>query len=504
MVTKRFKFVAGCCNNKLIEVITPLIPILGVVITIFADIEDAVTKWVLLAILVAFAIGYTVYSTLKGNKNLSNTQVIDKSRRYTKHLMKLVKTNAKVLAKDFNLTELAETKKKIGVVTKKINRSYTTTRQEELDQLIAEKDALLDKYYDQSHGYADAELLDVNKPVNKMLALANFEESQKVFNLIYGTVKDMERILLQLEQHELRIKLGKYVVKYSTDIDKTIHAYVDYLGWTYVLLDKNAQGFRAIQNGLHLIDYKINTSKAGHLKYCELKKAGEEIPDVILKQHVDYCEYSLQKARALRHLGTTYYTYRSFRDTFVKTSFEKEKLAQKGVWNFNNTVNPYVKFKLAEGLALMEEESVIEYFSESVKKRETYSKMVFGIKYNDLLYDYYEALYKNDQSLETYLNINNQLNALIEEIDKSEFSDNHRLIKILTLKNQLKHKIYNQQDEAGVTVEGSKQWDTLLAQDLKTIESVLNQNIYFDEAMEVYVCQKIRKLYTDIEKIFEK
>jgi len=490
-------------NNKLTDAITIIMPLLGVIISIFADV-DGTARWVLIGILLAFVVGYIIYTTLKGNKNLSNTQVIDKSRRYTKHLMKLVKTNAKVMAKDFNLTELAETKKKIGVVTKKINRSYASNRREQLDKLIAEKDALMDKYYDQSHGYADAQLLDVNKPVNNMVALSNFEESQKIFNLIYGTVKDMERILLQLEQHELRVKLGKYVVKYSTDIDKTIHAYVDYLGWTYVLLDKNSKGFQAIQNGLHLIDYKINTSKDGHEKYCELKKEGKEIPEVIQKQHVDYCEYTLQKARALRHLGTTYYTYRSFKDNFVKTSFEKEKLGQKGVWNYNNTVNPYVKFKLAEGLALMEEESIIEYFSETLKKRETYSKMVFGLKYNDLLYDYYVAVYKNDQSIETYVNINNQLNALIEEIDKSEFKDNHRLIKILTLKNQLKHKIYNQQDEAGVKIEGADEWDKLLAKDLKTIESVLNQNIYFDEAMEVYVCQKIRKLYTDIEKVFEK
>jgi hypothetical protein len=490
-------------NNKLGDAMAIIMPVLGVVITIFADIEDKVTKFVLLGILLAFALGYSIFTTLKGNKNLSNTQVIDKSRRYTKHLQKLVKTNAKVMAKDFNLTELAETKKKIGVVTKKINRSYASNRRDQLDKYIAEKDALMDKYYDQSHGYADAQLLDVNKPIKNMVALANYEESQKVFNLIYGTIKDMERILLQLEQHELRVKLGKYVVKYSTDIDKTIHAYVDYLGWTYVLLDKNKKGFQAIQNGINLIDYKINTSKAGHEKYCQLKKAGEEIPEVIQKQHVDYCEYTLQKARALRHLGTTYYTYRSFKDNFVKESYKKEKLEKNGVWSFENTVNPYVKIKLAEGLALMEEESIIEYFSETLKKRETYSKMVFGIKYNDLLYDYYVALYKNDQSIETYVHINNQLNALIEEIDKSEFKDNHRLIKILTLKNQLKHKIYNQQDDNGVKIEGADEWDKLLAKDLKTIESVLNQNIYFDEAMEVYVCQKVRKLYTDIEKVFE-
>ena len=453
-------------NKGFNELIALVIPILGVIITIFADIEDTITRNVLLGIMLAFVIGFALFSFLKRNKNLSNTQVIDKSRRYTKHLMKLVKTNAKVMAKDFNKTELAETKKKIAVVTKKINRSYTNNRQE-LDKLITQKDALIDKYYEQSHGYADAHLLDVNKPVNKMVKCANLSESQEIFNLIYGTVKDMERILLQLEQHKMRVKLGKYVVKYSTDIDKTIHAYVDYLGWTYVLLDKNAKGFRAIQNGLHLIDYKINTSKAGHQKYCELKAAGEEIPDVITKQHVDYCEYTLQKARALRHLGTTYYTYRSFKDTFVKNSFAEEKIGQKSPWNFKNTVNPYVKYKLAEGLALMEEPSVIEYFQESIKKRETYSKMVFGLKYNDLLYDYYVAVYKNDQSLETYLDINNQLNALIEEIDKSEFSDNHRLIKILTLKNQLKHNIYNKQDEAGIKVEGADQWDKLLAKDLK-------------------------------------
>ena len=344
-------------NNKLSDAMALIMPILGVVITIFADIEDQIIKWTLLTVLLAFAIIYSIVSTLRGNKNISNTQVVDKSRRYTKYLMKLVKTNAKVLSKDFNLTELAETRKAIGVVTKKINRTYSTNRKQELDKLIKEKDALLDKYYDESHGYADSQILEANKPVKKMIKFANYEESQKVFNLIYATIKDMERILLQLEQHELRIKLGEYVVKYSTDIDKTIHAYVDYLGWTYVLLGKNRKGFEAIQQGLHLIDYKINISKEGHERYCELKKAGEEIPELIEKQHVDYCEYTLQKARALRHIGTTYYTYRSFKDNFVKDHFKQEELGKKGRWNFENTVNPYVKYKLSEGLKLLEEET---------------------------------------------------------------------------------------------------------------------------------------------------
>ena len=162
-------------NNRFSELVALIMPVLGIVITIFADIEDTLTKGILIAILVLLAIAFAFISAFKGNKNISNTQVLDKSRRYTKHLVKIVKTNARVLAKDFNLTELAETKKKINVVTKKINRSYANHRQIELDKLIKEKNALLDKYYDQSHGYADAELLEVNKPIKKMVALANFE-----------------------------------------------------------------------------------------------------------------------------------------------------------------------------------------------------------------------------------------------------------------------------------------------------------------------------------------
>ena len=491
-------------NNKLGDAMALIMPVLGVAITILADIDDPIIKWSLIVILIVFAVVYSIFTTLRSNKNISNTRVINKSKRYTKHLAELIKVNARVLAKDYNLTELAETKKKISEVTKKINRSFANDKQAEIEKLVQEKNLLLDKYYDNSHSYADDKLLNANAPTKKMVKLANYEESQKVFNLIYETVKDMERILLQLEQHELRIKIGKFVVKYSTDINKTIHAYVDYIGWTYVLLGDNKRGFEAIQEGLHLIDYMINNNEEGYKKYCELKNSGEEISELIKKQYEDYCKCVLQKARALRHLGTTYYTYRSFKDNFVKENYKKEGVEKKSAWNYDNTVNPYVKYKLAESLELLQAEGVKEYFNENDDRRKTYAKMVFGIKYNDLLYDYYVAVYKNIQSVETYVQIRNQLNELVEEINKANFDDDHRLIKILTLKNQLKHKIYNQQDESGVKIEGAEKWDKLLANDLNTIEKVLNKNIYFDEAMEVYVCQKVRKLYTDIEKVFDK
>ena len=488
-------------SNKLQEWMPLIIAALTPVLSFLIEGQDKTYKYIVIGIMLAIVIALFIWNKTHISKNLSNTAVIDKSRKYTKYLKKIVKANQKTLKKDFNKSELAEMRKNINIVSKKITGCYKCENNEKLEKLLEQKDALVSKYYDQSREYVSSEMIDASKNVSDMVKLADKNQSREIFDMVYDTVHDLERILLQLEQHDLRIKFGKYIVKYSTNIDKTIHAYVDYIGWTNVLLGKNDKGFVAIQNGLDLIDYKIKMTKDGHKKYVELKAKGEEIPAMIEKQHEEYCENTLQKARALRHFGTTYYTYRSYNDSFVKGKVKKQQ-----AWNYNNTVNPFVKTKLAEAIKLMNEESVKEYFFESPKKKENYYKMVYGLRYNDLLYDYYVALFKNDESIETFINLNQELDALKEEVDNCGFGDNHRLIKILTLKNQLKHKIISKttlSTASKVEKEMAKKYDAQLAEDLKTIEKVLNKNIYFDEAMEVYVCQKIRKLYSDIEKMFE-
>lgn len=488
-------------SNKLQEWMPLIIALLTPIFTFFVEGQNVIYKYIVIGVMAAVVVALFLYNRAKTSKNLSNTAVIDKSRKYTKYLKKIVKANMKSLKRDFNKTELGEMKKNIDIISKKIRGCYKSKKETEIEKLIAQKDALLDKYYEKSHEYVSSEMIDASKPVIKMVKLADKNESMQVFNKVYDTVHDLERILLQLEQHDLRIKLGKYIVKYSTNIDKTIHAYVDYIGWSNVLLGKNEKGFVAIQSGLDLIEYKIKSTKPGHLKYIELSKEGKEIPELIEKQHVEYCENTLQKARALRHFGTTYYTYRSYNDPFVKSKVKKNQ-----VWNYENTVNPFVKTKLLSAIKLMSEESVVEYYNRTEKLKETYFKMIFGLKYNDILYDYYVALYKNDESIETFINLAQKLDMLEDEVDHCGFGDNHRLIKILTLKNQLKHKIINKgtlKTTARREKEIVDQWNVQLSKDLKVIEKVLNKNIYFDEAMEVYVCQKIRKLYTDIEAIFE-
>lgn len=490
-------------SSKLQEWMPMIIAVLTPVLTFVVEGQNIVYKYIVIGILAVFAIALFIYNRARVSKNLSNTSVIDKSRKYTKFLKKIVKANKKSLKKYYNKNELAEMRNKIDVVTKKIKGSYKDNKKEEVQKLITEKDKLLDKYYSKSDEYVSTEMIDASKSVLKIAKIGNYEESKKIFDLLYDTIRDIERILLQLEQHDLRIKLGKFIVKYSTDIDKTIRAYVDYIGWSNVLLGNNAKGFSAIQEGLNLIDYKLKTAYDGFIKYYELKDKGYDsmIPSKVVQAREDYCKYALQKARALRHFGTTYYTYRSHNDNFVKKIVNSHS-----DWSYNTNVNPFVKEQLNEALNLMEDSRIKKYFEQNKDCRKEYDKMVFGLKYNDILYDFYEALNKNDNSVETFEELNNKLDKLEKQISICGFEDNHRLIKILTLKNQLKHKIITNSSFDNGIDEKKKYidlWHKSLSTDLKTIENVLNKNIYFDEAMEVYVCQKIKKLYYDIENIFE-
>ena len=67
----------------------------------------------------------------------------------------------------------------------------------------------------------------------------------------------MNRILLQIDQHKLRIKLGKFVAKYTDNLYTQLDAYIDYIGWTYILIGNVNKGFKAIMTGIGLIEQQI-------------------------------------------------------------------------------------------------------------------------------------------------------------------------------------------------------------------------------------------------------
>ena len=438
-----------------------IISLLGTVVTFYVtqlESLSSLAKGLIYLGIVIVIIALFVFAKLSENKNLSNTSVIRKSKRYTKNLLRVARKNEKTITKNYNnfheVKQALKTKKTLDYVSgKEIKDS-----KDKIKTIKENGDKQMAKYYKNLGSYVSPKLIDARK---KNEALLN-EQSHaiEVFNQIYDCLVDVERILLQLEQHSLRIRMGKYVLKCTNDIDQAIHAYVDYLGWTTILLGKTKKGIDYVKKGLALIDYKIKTSDEGSSEYYK---------------------YILQKARALRHIGTTYYTYKHNKDNLVI-----------------DCIN--------ESIKLMDRYDVKEYFSKHDTSK--YVKMVAGIRYNKCLYDYYEAIRTNSLSDATLDKIESQVKELENNIlngtdvngniciDK----DDHRLIKVLTLRNQLLGNIHNNGD---MDINDDSYCFNKIDGDLKVIERIMNNNVYFDEAMEVYLSQKVVHLYDSIYNLYD-
>lgn len=426
-----------------------------VLLSIFKDETNVTVIYPIIGVVAIVFIINLVLMKTRANKNLSNTAVIAKSKKYTNYLWKLVKSNSKQMAKEVEVNDLKKIDRNNKKVISLMSGSTNSERSAKIKLLKEEKRELLKKIYKENTKYVSSENMDANNPITSMSNMSNETQSKQVCREICATIMSIQRILLQLEQHNLRIKLGKYVIKYSDNIDEVIAAYVDFLGWTNILLGDVKKGLDYVNIGLEYINYKLDTSE---------------------KESDDYYKYALLKARALRHIGTTYYTYKTPKDTFVKES-------------------------LKEAIELLENEKAIKYFDQHQSKKGAYEKMMFGLKYNDLLYDYYIAIAKKDKSGDTLNSITKKVNQLLKDVDGHDVDD-HRLVKILTFKNQVER---NQMILSnGLTEKEYIAWWDEYKHDLIEIEKILNKNIYFDEAMEVYIYQKIQGLYYNVERIFDK
>ena len=75
----------------------------------------------------------------------------------------------------------------------------------------------------------------------------------------------------------------------------------------------------------------------------------------------------------------------------------------------------------------------------------------------------------------------------------------HLRLNDLTLKNQISRNQMILGDKES-RIQAYKSYNKYKG-DLLRIEKILNGNIYFDEAMEVYIYQKVQCLYRDVEEI---
>lgn len=455
-------------NKDYAQVFIIVISLVVSIIEIKNEFFRNLVSIIIAAALVIF-IALLIYKKVKANKNLSNTAVIAKSQKYTKMFIKLLKANEKALNKYINVRGFKRLEKLNRQVVKKINH---------ITDVNSEKAIILkNKLNNEYENYYNNKRLKHRRLLLKSVQCCSEQQAYEIYKVVQKNISSLRRILLQLEQHEKRIKLGEFVVKYSLDIKEQIESYLDDIGWTYVLLGDNKKGLEAVRMGLNLIDYKLDNLVPGYAKkYDPESKENIEI-NLSEKDEILYYDLLLLKARALRHLGTTYYTYKTEKDE--------------------------VRKHLSSALNIVYEEEFKKFYLEyqgeqsiKAKRRKTYCGMTNGLEFNMMLYEYNCCMKHKDVDAYKLEDMYGKVCKMIDEIKADGLKDRHRFVKLKSFKCQLYTAIND--------LKFKNENPSTVAEDLKDIETLLNDNIYFDEAIEVYLYEKIEKAYDDTYAILNK
>ncbi len=264
------------------------------------------------------------------------------------------------------------------------------------------------------------------------------------------------RILLQLGMYNLRIKFGKFLVnanKYTDNFEHRIKAYVDYLGWTYILIGQGEKGRRCIEYAVKFLQDALEHETDKQKKF----------------------DYNYYLARCYRHLSTTYYS------------------------------KPYMTDKEITGFMAESRKYVTEMRSLAVdlpaKCQEKITTMLNGIEYNQNLFDYCSLHYgKNmtQKQKQEYFDELCRLRKVLEQnrAESIEIKDYHRLVKDDSLLYSVCESLVTYLRDCCANCTSQEKQKTYALQ-LSEVEKdmpvyidemneIIGKNIYFDEAMEVY------------------
>ena len=490
-------------DNKFKDLLPLLTAISGIIIAAFKDDMTPPGNYILLGLLAALvlvALGLVIAKWVRNSKTMTSTAIVSKARKYSRSLIRLAKANEKQFRRcDYKYRKSSDAKR-----TKQITKHAATDMQvvfssEDEAKLKETHEDILQSIRDNSETLADAAALKPYEIVNKILDKASAEKIIGTNHIIIEGINDIERMLLQLEQHNNRITLGKYVAAYAEDELMQAKGYVDLMGWSNILIGHTKDGVKAIKQGIDLLDEQLASPTIKALeriaedkkaKIAEIEKhiAFDEVSeqhiqklnerkqelvdslDKLLHNETAQRKYKLLlfKARAYRHLGSTYYTYKYFHDAKTQTSPKIIEYLQTAKDILNSLIG---KISQAD-----------------------YDKMMDGVENNYWLcqlYDYIHCGKKCAKTIDEVNGILGEVNAKIATFEGNAKPDKHRLLKLYALRCQL--------NKALQIKTGNINMDELVG-DLKQIEQTLNKNIYFDDATEVYINEKIQCIF---EKVYE-
>jgi len=431
----------------------------SVLVMVFKNEATEEGKIIIYCIFGAILLGYGTYlltRLFKSNRSLGSASIINNAKKYIKQMCRLAKTTETQLKKfDFFKNQKRIEKQNKALINRYLKKQKYKPDESSLNFQLQKQNLTKDiaEYTRiRSENYSDFQALKAYNGIYKVMSHYDLENNFEISQNLIKRIFDMNRILLQLEQHNYRIKLGHFVARFASKEEDQIRAYMDLIGWSHILLGSK-KGYDAINNAINLIESRIGT---------DLKPLAPEGMDQDF-----YENYLFLKARAYRHLGSTYYTYK-------------------------HVDAEYYCNKALEVLETLQDAGF------DLKRKADYENMMFGVKNNYYLHQLYKFISETRKGHADVNDLNATLQAVNRAIDglsalPKEKQDQHRMLKLLSLKCQI-NKAISVSTAKSMDIEES-------ARNLRIIESTLSKNIYFDDAMEVYSNQKVQLVLEETKNI---
>lgn len=384
-----------------------------------------------LALLIIVAIIAFVKVKRQENNGMSNNVVILKTKQHCNVLQKYAKIVRKELQKNEQISQLKKNKEEEKdiikrLTNKKISKDETEELEKKLNKLIETRD---------------------HKETRNFLKTLEEEKTFLVSQLICKKFSEMGRMLLNAEQFSLRIKFGEFLRDFSLEEEHRVSAYIDFIGWTNMLLGNTSKGERAIKSGIELA-----------------RGIAENTEDEIKKN-----KYYFYITRGYRHLGST-------RRTLEKNpaqSVEYLNLGEENLAKINKSVENFEHNKFQE--------------------------MDIGIKYGILNAQYNEFIINKKRYLNTeecYVKFYQSYLTFEDFItESSTFNNKHRYIKFILLEIKYLKEIKTECDIFRKYAPNSNlnpiMISTKIKDSLEIVGKIFKDNIFMDESIEYYFDEQV-------------
>lgn len=397
-------------------------------------------------IIIIFGVVLLLFGLYKGFKyvrashrevrSMSNINVIKKSRLHCQSLYKFAQVSRKKLEKNKDISFIKQSRleeDKILEIIKGTNKSEERTRfiQSRIDQL--------------QKNYSDKNTVTLLKSLDN-------DEDYRISRLISETFVNLERVLLNAEQYDLRIKFGKYILDFSDSELKRQRASIDFLGWTYLMMGEINKGEKAIELGIERANLTIKKS-------IDEKTVRDSYYNII---------------RGYRHMGSARYTYENHPDKALQYLYKGKEYFLK------IDDNDYQK-----------------------EEQEKLKEMIVGIDYGIAIATFYQFKKKLDKKQQTdddYKRFEKMYDELTTLRDEAlSFKNKHRFIKIQILRSKyleliMDHQVYFVPYLSKELHKNPKLVLEEIKGSLDSVDKIFKTNVFTDEAVELFLEESVKLL----------